>query len=136
MIVDYTIEQKGDYIIVTDLTYKPKIKKLNIQIVTPSGKIINTTYAFRKINIYGESVLGLLEYGNYAFKVHNIEKLFLCSSNFPLKRMYPPNKFSKYFKELEAEIELSEAEKAYFRFMSEPEDLIIIKLKHPYFLWK
>lgn len=136
MIIDYTLKQEKGYILACDLTHNPKIKKLNIQIITPKGRIINTVYIFKKLNIYGEAVLGTMEYGDYTFKVHNIEKLVLCNRNFPLRKMYCPNKNSKYFEELKAEIELSEVEKAYFRFMSEPEDQLITKLKHSYFLWK
>jgi hypothetical protein len=88
MIVDCIIEKKGDYILVTDLTYKPKIKKLNIQIITPKGRIINTTYTFNKLNVYGEDALGIIEFGDYIFKIYNVEKLVFCDRNFSLKKIY------------------------------------------------
>ena len=50
--------------------------------------------------------------------------------------MFPANNYSKYFGELKNEIGLSEADKAYFKFMSEPEDQLITKLKNYGFLWK
>ena len=88
MIVDCMIKQKEDNILVSDLTPKPKIKKLNIQIITPKGRIINTTYVFNKLNVYGENTLGIMEFGYYIFKIHNVEKLVFCDINFPLKKMY------------------------------------------------
>ncbi len=108
MIIDYIIEQAGDFILLTDLTYKPKIKKLNIQIITPSGKIINTTYSFRKINVFGKIALGVLENGFYVFNVGGIIKVI----------------------DFKFEVELTEVEKAYFRSRIEAESPSITKLKH------
>ena len=88
MIIDCIIEQKEKYIQATDLTYKPDVKELNIQIITPKGRIINTTYEFKKLNIYKEDVLGVLEYGDYKFKIYNIEKIVFCDDNFPLSKLY------------------------------------------------
>ena len=108
MIIDYTIEQSGDFIIATDFTHKPKIKKLNIQIISPSNKIINTTYYFRKINIFSKDILGVLENGIYVFNIGGVIKVI----NF---------KF---------EVELTEVEKAYFRTTMKKEAPSITKLKH------
>ena len=88
MIIDCTIEQVKDYILITDLTYKPKIKNLNIQIFTPRGKIINTTYTFKKVNVFSEEVLGVLEYGIYLFKINEVEKSIFCQNNFPLRKRW------------------------------------------------
>ena len=112
MIIDYIIEQAGDFILLTDLTYKPKIKKLNIQIITPSGKIINTTYSFRKINVFGKIALGVLENGFYVFNVGGVIKAV----------------------DFKFEVELTEVEKAYFRSKIETEAPSITKLKHFDFL--
>ena len=108
MDIDYTIEQVDDFIIATDFTHKPKIKKLNIQIISPSNKIINTTYYFRKINIFRKDILGVLENGIYVFNIGGAIKVI----NF---------KF---------EVELTEVEKAYFRSREGKEPIFITKLKH------
>jgi len=112
MVIDCTIEQVGEYILVIDLTHKPKIDKINIQIFTPSGKIINSTYSFKKANVFGKERLGDLENGDYIFNVNGILKVinFKCNT------------------------ELTEAEKAYFRSRIKKEYPLITKLKHYCFL--
>lgn len=107
MIIDCIIEQVGDYVLLTDLTYKPKVGKLNIQIFTPNGKIINSNYAFKKVNLFGKNILGDLENGIYIFNINGIIKAI----NF------------------KCEIELTEVEKAYFRSRVQIEPPLITKLK-------
>lgn len=75
MIIDCTIEQIDDYMIITDLTNKPKIKNLNIQVFTPNGRVINTKYVFKKVNIFNEDVLGKLDKGKYIFNIGGMQKV-------------------------------------------------------------
>lgn len=74
MIIDYKIEQTEEYILVIDLTYKPKIKSLNIQITTPKNRVIDIIYYFKKVNIFGKNALGNFEKGNYIFSIGGIVK--------------------------------------------------------------
>ena len=112
MIIDCTIQQLGDYILITDLTHKPEINKINIQIFTPRGKIVNSPYSFRKINVFGKKILGTLENGDYIFNINGILKIvnFKC------------------------DVELTEIEKAYFRKQIQKEPPLITKLKHYCFI--
>ena len=108
MVIDYTIKTNNTFIILTDLTYKPKVKKLNIQVITPSGKIINTYYLFQKVNIFGENILGNFEKGVYMFNIGGLVKVI----DFGL------------------ELKMTEVEKAYFRSREGKEPIFITKLKH------
>ena len=88
MIIDCIIKEEKDCILVLDTTHKPKVKTLNIQVITPNGKIINTKYKFKKINIYSEKSLGDLEYGIYTFNIGDTIKYVDCKNPFPLKKLY------------------------------------------------
>jgi|688.fasta_scaffold1606966_1 hypothetical protein len=88
MVIDYIIKEEQKYILLLDTTHKPKVKTINIQVITPSNKIINTEYSFKKANVYSEETLGGLEYGRYSFNICGVIKYIDCINTFPLKKIY------------------------------------------------